>query len=240
LTLGSDLSGVVEAVGPKVTAFEPNGPVFGVTNSRFTGANAEFAVASAGMIVNKPARLTDIDAASVPVVAVTAWQALFEQAHVTRGHAYAVQFAHQAGLRVIATVGAGNTAYVRSLGADDVIDFRAEGFEDKATAIDAVIDLVGEEIQRRSFSVLKEGGILVSAVSPPDRSSAERRGVQAMFFLVNVTTLDLVRVAEMIDAGDLITNVGAILPLADIRTAHEMLEGSRPHPRGKIVLRISA
>jgi NADPH:quinone reductase-like Zn-dependent oxidoreductase len=251
LTLGSDLSGIVEALGSKVTAFEPGDPVFGVTNSRFTGAYAEFAVASAGMIAKKNTRLSDIDAASVPVVVVTAWQALFEQAHLTGGQtvlihgaagnvgAYAVQLAHRAGLRVIATAGACDADYVRSLDADEVIDFRGERFENKVKTVDAVIDLVGGEILQRSFSVLKGGGILVSAVSPPDRGSAERHGVQAMFFLVNVTTPHLVRVAEMIDAGELITNVGTILPLADARMAHEMLEGSRPHPRGKIVLRIS-
>jgi NADPH:quinone reductase-like Zn-dependent oxidoreductase len=138
---------------------------------------------------------------------------------------------------VIATAGACDAGYVRSLGAHEVIDFRAERFENKVKTVDAVIDLVGGEILQRSFSVLKRGGILVSVVSPPDRGSAH--GVQAMFFLVNVTTPHLLRVAEMIDAGQLITNVGTILPLADARMAHEMLEGSRPHPRGKIVLGIS-
>ena len=251
LTLGSDLSGIVEVLGSKVTAFEPGDPVFGVTNSRFTGAYAEFAVASAGMIAKKHTRLSDIDAASVPVVVVTARQALFEQAHLTGGQtvlihgaagnvgAYEVQLAHRAGLRVIATAGACDAGYVRSLGAHEVIDFRAERFENKVKTVDAVIDLVGGEILQRSFSVLKRGGILVSVVSPSDRGSAERHGVQAMFFLVNVTTPHLLRVAEMIDAGQLITNVGTILPLADARMAHEMLEGSRPHPRGKIVLGIS-
>ena len=252
LTLGSDLSGTVEAVGSKVTAFKPGDAVFGVTNPRFTDAYAELAAASAKMIATKPARLSDVDAASVPVVAVTAWQALFGHAHLASGQtvlihgaagnvgAYAVQLAHWAGLRVIATAGAPDAAYVRSLGADEVIDLRAERFEEEANAVEAVVDLVGGETQTRSFSVLRPGGVLVSAVSQPDQVMAAQHCVEAMFFLVDVTTAFLSRIAEMIDAGELSTNVGAVLPLASARAAHEMLEGSRARPRGKIVLRIGA
>ena len=252
LTLGSDLSGIVEAIGPRETAFVPGDHVFGVTNPRFVGAYAEFAVASAGMIAKRPTRLGDIEAASIPVVAVTAWQALFEQAHLGRGQtvlihggagnvgAYAVQFASSAGLHVIATAGSHDLDYVRSLGAQEVIDFRAVRFDDKISAVDAVLDLVGGEVQQRSFAVLKRGGTLVSAVSPPDQAAADRHGVRAMFFLVNVTTSRLTQIAATIEAGDLVTNIGTVLPLADARTAHEMLEGLRPRPRGKIVLSIGA
>ena len=115
-----------------------------------------------------------------------------------------------------------------------------EPFEDKISPVDAVIDLVGGEVQQRSFSVLKRGGTLVSAVSPPDQVAAERHGVRAMFFLVDVTTSHLARIAEMIDAGELTTNVGTVLPLVHARRAHEMLEGSRPRPRDKIVLSVGA
>ena len=135
LTLGSDLSGVVEAVGPGVTVLKPDSEVFGVTNRRFTGAYAERAVAAADMIATKPARLKDVEAASVPVVAVTAQQAL-DQAHPVSGQtvihgaggnvgAYTVQLARRAGLRIIATAGARDVETVRSLGAHDVIDHRA-------------------------------------------------------------------------------------------------------------------
>ena len=251
LTLGSDLSGVVAAVGQGVTAFAPGDAVFGVTNARFTGAYAEYAVAASGMIAKKPTSLPDADAASVPVIAVTAWQALFEEARLSRGNtvlihgaagnvgSFAVQFARAAGLHTIATAGADDVDYVRSLGADEAIDFRAERFEDKVGAADAVIDLVGGEVQERSYSVLKPGGILVSAVSAPNQEAAERHGVTAHYFLVKVTTEHLVRIAGMIDAGDLGTHVGAILPLAAARDAHEMLEHTRPSPRGKIVLRVA-
>jgi NADPH:quinone reductase-like Zn-dependent oxidoreductase len=105
-------------------------------------------------------------------------------------------------------------------------------------SVDAVIDLVGGEVPARSFAVLRPGGILVSAVSEPDQEVATRHGVRALFFLVNVTTAHLTQIAAMIDAGDLAVNVGTILPLADARVAHEMLEGSRSRPRGKIVLSV--
>ena len=150
-----------------------------------------------------------------------------------------MQFARAAGLHTIATEGADAVDYVRSLGADEVISFRAERFEDKVGAVDAVIDLVGGEVQERSYSVLRPGGILVSAVSAPNQEAAERHGVTAHFFLVKVTTEHLARIAAMIDAGDLRTNVGAVLPLAAARDAHEMLDRTRPLPRGKIVLQVA-
>ena len=200
------------------------------------------------MIAKKPARLDDIAAASIPVVAVTAWQALFEEANLARGQkvlihggpgnvgAYAVQFARWAGLHVIATAGPADLDFVHDRGAQQVIDFTAARFEDRASDVDAVIDLVGGEVQQRSFAVLRRGGMLVSAVSPPDQAAAERHGVKARFFLVEVTTERLERVGTMIEAGELTTNVGVVLPLAEARTAHEMLERTRPHPRGKVVL----
>ncbi|HEY0184727.1 MAG TPA: NADP-dependent oxidoreductase [Rhodopila sp.] len=250
LTLGSDLSGVVEAIGPHVTTFQPGEAVYGVTNPRFTGACADYAVASAGMIAGRPAVLDDVHAAAVPVAAVTAWQALFEQARVGPGQsvlihggagnvgAFAVQLAHLAEAHVIATAAARDSGCVRTLGADRVID-RATRFEDVVRDIDVVVDLVGEPVQSRSFGVLKPGGVLVSAVSQPDQERARRSGVRAMFFLVDVTTMHLTRIAEMIDAGDLRSDVGTVLPLADACLAHEMLDGTRPHPRGKIVLQVA-
>ena len=252
LTLGSDLSGTVVAVGDGVTDFAVGEAVYGVTNARFTGAYAEYAVASAEMMAGKPESLTDAEAASIPVIAVTAWQALFEHARVGPGQtvlihgaagnvgAYAVQFAKQSGAHVIATAGTGDVETVRALGADEVIDYKTGRFEDVAHDIDVVIDLVGGKTQERSFAVLKRGGLLVSAVSEPDQALAERHGVRALFFLVEVTTMHLTRIAEMIDAGELTVNVGTVLPFADAKVAHEMLEGLCPHPSGKIILNIGA
>ncbi len=250
LTLGSDLAGTVAAVGDGVTGFAVGEAVYGVTNGQFTGAYAEYAICSAAMMAGKPESLTDAEAASVPVIAVTAWQALFEQARVGPGQtvlihgaagnvgAYAVQFAKQAEARVIATAGSADIETVRGLDADIVVDYRTERFEDVAHDVDVVIDLVGGEIQSRSFAAQKRGGVVVSAGSKPDQELAEKHGVKALFFLVEVTTMDLTRIAEMIDAGELTVNVGKVLPFVDARIAHEMMEGQRPNVRGKIVLEV--
>jgi NADPH:quinone reductase-like Zn-dependent oxidoreductase len=159
LTLGSDLAGVVEAVGPSVVAFKPGDEVFGVTNAGFTGANAEYAVASTAMIAVKPRKLTYVYAASMPVVAVTAWQMLFDHGELAPGEtvlvhgaagnvgSYAVQFAHLSGARVIATASAQDLDKVRGLGAEKVIDFRAQRFEEELKDIDVVIDTVGGGVQ---------------------------------------------------------------------------------------------
>jgi NADPH:quinone reductase-like Zn-dependent oxidoreductase len=250
LTLGSDISGTVETVGQGVTELVPGDAVFGVTNQRFTGGYAECAIASAAMLTKKPDTLSHTDAASVPVVAVTAWQALFEQAQLSPGQsvlihgaagnvgAFAVQLAHRAGLRVHATAGERDLEYVRSLGADVALDGRATRFEEVLLSVDAVIDLVGGEVQTRSFAVLNKGGVLISAVSAPDPAAAAARGARAAFFLVDVTTERLARIAAMIEAGSLATAVGVVLPHAAARLAHEMLEEARQRPRGKIVLRM--
>jgi NADPH:quinone reductase-like Zn-dependent oxidoreductase len=250
LTLGADLSGVVEEVGAGVRAFAPGDPVFGVTNAAFTGAHAERAVAEAGRLAPRPRRTGPVEAASVPVVAVTAWQMLFEHARVAPGQtvlvqgaagnvgSYAVQLARWAGARVLATAGARDLDAVRALGAEQVVDFRASRFEERIEPVDVVIDTVGGATQERSLALVRPGGALVSAVSEPDREAAERGGVRASFLLVDVTTPRLERIAERIDAGELETCVGTVLPLPDARRAHEMLEGSEPRPRGRIVLRV--
>lgn len=250
LTLGSDLAGIVEMVGPNTRGFEPGDAVYGVTNPRFIGAYAEYALASATMIGHKPKSISDIVAASIPVIAVTARQALFDQAQLKAGQTvlihgaggnvgrYAVQFAHWAGLRVIATAGAEDIEAVRSLGADEVLDYRNQRFETEVVEIDAVIDLVGGETQNRSFASLKPGGKLISAVSEPDQELAEKHRVAASFFLVDVTTEQLGEISKLIGSGHLETNIGAVLPLGKAIEAHEMLEGKRSHPKGKIVLEV--
>ncbi len=250
LTPGSDLSGDIAAVGSGVSDLRVGDPVYGVTNPRFVGAYAEYAVASAEMMSGKPTSLTYIEAASVPVVAVTAWQALFDHARLSAGQtvvihgaagsvgAYAVRLARRAGLRTIATAGTHDIPIVRDLGADTVIDYKNQRFEEEVRDADAVIDLVGGETQTRSFQILRRGGRLISAVSPPDQQLAQSHGVAAEFFLVNVTRWYLAEIAGLLDSGELRTHVGAVLPLADARDAHLMLEGLRPRPKGKIVLAV--
>ena len=250
LTLGSDLSGEIVAAGPGVSELRVGEQVYGVTNPRFIGAYAEYAVASAGMVSTKPTSLTHIEAASLPVVAVTAWQALFDHAQLAAGQrvvihgaagnvgSYAVQLARQAGIQTIATVSTADVAAVRILGANTVIDYRTQRFEEEVRDADAVIDLVGGETQARSFQVLRRGGKLISAVSNPDQQLAQRYGVEATFFLVDVTSQYLTEIARLVDGGKLRPHVGAVLPLADAREAHLMLERVRPQPKGKIVLAV--
>jgi NADPH:quinone reductase-like Zn-dependent oxidoreductase len=252
LTPGADLSGHVVAIGPGESQLAVGDLVYGVTNPRFIGAYAEYAVASASMISKKPTSLTLVEAASVPVVAVTAWQALFDHAKLQHGRtvlihgaagsvgAYAVQFAARAGLRTIATAAGDDAHFVRDLGADVVIDFRAEPFEHAVSNADAVIDLVGGDTQTRSFAVLRQGGCLISAVSPPDQQLARNRGVAAKFFLVNVTTRSLEEIATLLDEGQLRTRVGTVLSLPEARSAHLMLEGMSSRKHGKIVLAVES
>jgi len=250
LILGSDLSGEVDSVGVGVEKFKVGDEVFGVTNERFTGAYAEYAVAKAEMLAPKPKRLNHTHAASIPVVAVTAWQMVFDLAQLSSGQAvlvhggagnvggYAVQLAKRVGAMVIATASVENDSYVRRLGADGVIDYRAKRFEERVKDIDVVLDTVGGETLDRSYGVLKRGGIVVSAAAQPSRERAEQHGVRAFFFLVQVTTERLKMIGEMIDAGTLQSEVGEVLWLDEARKGHEMLEGM-PHRRGKIVIKVA-
>jgi NADPH:quinone reductase-like Zn-dependent oxidoreductase len=250
LTLGSDLSGKIVAVAPGVSDLRAGDQVYGVTNPQFVGAYAEYALASVKMVSRKPTSLTYNEAASVPVIAVTAWQALFDQAQLKAGQtvlihgaagnvgAYAVQLARRADLRTIATAATDDVPFVRNLGANTVIDYRTQRFEEEVRDADAVIDLVGGETQERSFQVLRRGGKLISAVSRPDQHLAQSHGVEAAFFLVNVTSQYLAEIAGLVDGGKLRTRVGAVLPLAHAREAHLMLERLRPQPKGKIVLTV--
>jgi NADPH:quinone reductase-like Zn-dependent oxidoreductase len=248
LTLGSDLSGVIEEVGSAVDDIKVGDEVFGVTNPRFIGANAEYAVASARMIAPKPKGITHIEAASMPVVAVTAWQMLFDHGGVkpdktvlilgAAGNvgSYAVQLAHNAGACVIASAARDETDYVRSLGAERVFDGRAQGLPKDMKDVDVIVDAVGGEAQAQALETLRTGGVLVSAVSQPDQSIAKRLGVKAAFMLVDVTSAALKSITELLNEKKLKTNVGTVLGLAELRCAHEMLDGLRPRTRGKIVL----
>jgi len=250
LVLGSDLSGVIDSIGPGVEQFKVGDEVFGVTNERFTGAYAEYALAKAAMIAPKPKSLNHTHAASVPVVAVTAWQMVFDFARLSSGQSvliqggagnvggYAVQFAKLAGALVIATASAKDVSYVRSLGGVGVIDYRATRFEERVKETDAVIDTVGGDTLDRSYGVLKRGGIVVSSAAQPSNEKAEHHGVRAVFFLVQVTTERLRKIAELIDAEKLRTEVGEVLWLDEARKGHEMVEGA-PHRRGKIVIKVA-
>lgn len=251
IVLGSELSGIVEAIGADVSGFEPGDRVYGATNDQFSGAYAEYALPSARKMAQKPQRLSFIEAASVPIVAVTAWQMLFEYARAAAGQtvvihgaagnvgAYAVQLAKQAGVYVVATSSPTHLDYVRRLGADKVLDYRKERFEELLNGVDVVLDTVGVDAQQRSFPILKPGGILVSIVSPVPEETLKRYDIRAAYFYVDVTTDRLNRITELFDNGKLATDVGTVLPLSKANIAHEMLAGA-PHKRGKIVLSVAA
>jgi NADPH:quinone reductase-like Zn-dependent oxidoreductase len=247
LILGSELSGIVEMIGADVSGFKLGDEVYGATNEQFTGGYAEYAVPSAKRMAKKPKRLSFIEAASTPIVSVTAWQMLFDYAHANAGQSvlihgaagnvgsYAVQLASQAGLHVIATAASSELDYVRSLGAEKVIDYECEQFDESVAGVDVVLDTVGGETQKCSLRVLKPGGILVSVVSPVPETLQKHWGVRAAYFYVDVTTTRLNRVTELFDSRKLATDVGTVLALEEARLAHEMLGGA-PHKRGKIVL----
>ena len=251
LILGSELSGIVEQLGAETSGFKTGDEVYGASNDQFTGADAEYAVPSAKKMAQKPRTLNFIEAASAPIVAITAWQMLFDYARVIPGQAvlihgaagnvgaYAVQLARQSGLHVTATAASADLPYVRSLGAEKVVDFQTQRFEELLSGMDVVLDTVGGDTQQRSLQVLKPGGILVSVVSPVSETTQKRYGVRAAFFYVDVTTARLNKITEMFENRKLITDVGTVLPLEKARVAHEML-GGLPHQRGKIVLSMTA
>lgn len=251
LVLGAELSGIVEGVGPDVSGFKVGDEVYGATNEQFSGAYAEYAQPFAKMMAHKPNTLNFIEAASAPVVTVSAWQMLFEYARVTAGQtvlihgaagnvgAYAVQMAKQVGVHVVASASSADLDYVRGLGAEKVVDYQKQRFEDYVSGVDAVLDTVGGDTQQKSLQVLKPGGILVSVVSPVSEEVQKRLGIRAAYFYRDVTTARLKKITELFDSGKMITNVGTVLPLEKAPVAHEMLAGA-PHKRGKIVLSIEA
>ena len=251
LVLGSDLSGTIVELGPGVEHFGIGDEVFGVTNPQFTGAYAEYAVAKVAMLHLKPSNITHVEAASVPVVAITAWQSLFEFANLSEGQsvlihgaagnvgAYATQLAHNAGLKVVATASASDAEFVIELGAELVIDYKNERFEEIVSGVDAVLDTLSGDVLERSVSVLNPDGIIVSIAAPIPENFEKQHGVEAKFFLAEVNTERLEIVARQIESGKLKTNVGTILELEQARLAHEMLAG-HPHARGKIILDMSS
>jgi NADPH:quinone reductase-like Zn-dependent oxidoreductase len=246
LTLGSDLSGLVEAVGPDVSGFAIGDEVYGVTNPQFCGAQAGFVVAIAGMIAPKPLSLNYLEAASAPVVAVTAWQMLFEYAQAKSGDtilitgaagnvgAYAVQMALEAGMRVIAVARSADRELLRTLGVGAIVDPSTAGFETSLPRVDAVLDTVGGNTVQRCSGAVKAGGRLVSVVSaqPPQRA-----GMQSVFFYAEVTSERLRSVTDLFERRRISPRVGSVLPLEEARSAHEMLAGA-PHKKGKIVLEL--
>lgn len=246
LTLGSDLAGTVEQIGEGVSGFHVGDTVYGVTNPQFVGAQAEYAVCQVGMIAARPRTLDDLGAASAPVIAVTAWQMLFEYAHAKPGDsvlivgaagnvgAYAVQMAVSAGITVIALGRSSDENRLRALGADVVADSSVPDFERKLPRVEAILDLVGGQALERCMDTLKDGGKLVTVIS--SAPLPKREGVESVFFYAEVTSARLRLLTEMFESAKITARVGSVLPFEESRRAHEMLAGA-PHQPGKIMLR---
>ncbi|MBW4593188.1 MAG: NADP-dependent oxidoreductase [Brasilonema angustatum HA4187-MV1] len=246
-TPGMDVAGIVEAIGADVKAFQVGQAVYGELNM---GAYAEFATASQDAIALKPQTLDFVQAASVPMVAMTAYQALFDYADLKPGqtvliHAasggvgmFAVQFAKWKGAHVIGTTSAANTEFVQSLGADQVIDYKSTSFEQVVKNVDVVLDTLGGDTQARSYSVLKPGGILVSTPAPPNAQDAQARGVRAEMVNMKPSASLLKEITNLLDSGQVKTVIAQTFSLSEARQAQDLSQ--RGHVRGKIVLQISA
>lgn len=248
LILGWDVAGTIEATGPEVDKFQPGDPVYGYTSLFRDGAYAEFMVAKQEEIAMKPASLDFVQAAAVPVGALTAWQALFDTAGLEAGqkvliHAAAggvgsmgVQLAKAKGAYVIGTASARNAEFLRELGVDEVIDYQTTPFETVVSDLDVVFDTIGGETQERSLGVLKKGGFLVSIVGLPPEEKASQYGVRSAMLSVRPNADQLREITELIDSGKIKPYVETVLPLSEARQAHEMSQSGRT--RGKIVLQI--
>jgi NADPH:quinone reductase-like Zn-dependent oxidoreductase len=244
---GGEFAGVVESVGSGVTHVTAGDAVYG--NSPM-GAYAQFIAAPAESTAAKPNSLSFQQAAGVPVAGQTAWQALFDHGHLQPGqtvliHAaaggvgtFAVQLAHWKGAKVIATASASNAPYLQSLGADQVIDYKATPFDSVVKNADLVLDLLGGDTQTRSYNVLKPGGTLVATAQSPSKEEAAKHKVNAMMMGMKPSTAGLRQLAELIDAGKLKIEVSKTFPLGQAREAWEYSKSG--HTRGKIVLDVPA
>lgn len=250
MIMGNDFSGEIEALGPDVTEFRVGEPVFGSV-AELSGSYAEYALAQVSEIIEKPQGLEHVAAAAIPVAAMTAWQALFDEAKIRIGqkvliHAaaggvgsFAVQFAKWKGAYVIGTASGPNAELVRSFGAHEFIDYLTTRFEDVVRDADVVLDTIGGETQQRSFKVLKRGGILVSIVEPPSEKSSAAQGIRAVFMRENAARADeLSRIAQLVASGQIKVNVETILTLREARKAQDLSQSGHAH--GKIVLAVDA
>ncbi|KOU81674.1 NADPH:quinone reductase [Streptomyces sp. XY593] len=246
--VGWDVSGTVEAVGPGVTLYAPGDEVYGMPHfPRQAGGYAEYVVAPARHFARKPASLDHVQAAALPLAALTAWQALVDTAGVTAGqrvlvHAaaggvghLAVQIAKARGAYVIGTASAAKHDVLRELGADELIDYRSVDFAEAVADVDVVLDALGGDTAERSLKVLKPGGHLVS-LPGPDSVPAGADGVNASWVLVDPDLGGLQAIAELADKGLLKPLVETVLPLAEAARAHEI--GEQGRTTGKIVLTV--
>lgn len=249
-TLGMDFSGVIEKVGEGVHGFKQDEEVYGdaaAIRGR-SGAFAEMALANEDSIAHKPKTLSHEEAAGLPLVGVSAWQALVETIRLSGGQkilihggaggigSIAIQLAMRLGAYTATTVSTNDKEFVQQLGANEAIDYQTQTFEDLLHDYDAVFDTVGGETYTRSFKILKKGGIIVSMIEQPNQELMHRFGVKATSQFTKVNRDRLTRLAQWVDQNNIRVNIDRTFPLDE---AGKALDYQRDiHPRGKIVLRM--
>jgi NADPH:quinone reductase-like Zn-dependent oxidoreductase len=249
MILGADIAGAVEKTGSKITKFKAGDPVFAYASLKTGGGYAEYALAAEREVAPKPKSLSYVEAAAVPVVALTAWQALIDTAKLSAGETvlihggsggvgtFAIQIAKARGAKVIATASTTNQDLLKQLGADIAIDYTKQKFEDVAKDVDVVLDSIGKDTLARSYGVVKKGGFIVSIVARPDRSELDKHGIRGAALSVEPNSDELAEIGELIDQGKIKVIVSQTFPLSDAIKAQEQV--ATGHTRGKIVLKVA-
>ena len=243
---GFDVSGVVVSVGEDVGRFKVGDAIFAYLSLKRGGGYAEYALVREDEAAQKPAKVDFIQAAAIPLAALTAWQALYEKAGLASGQTvlihgaaggvgtFAVQLARARGAKVVGTASPSNHEFLRELGVDRVIDYNKERFEEVVRDADVVLDTVGGDTLKRSFRSVKPGGIVVSIVDDPSRFAPADGSIRSAAVLVKPDAGQLARIAALVDEGKIRAVVSQVLPLSEARRAQEASQGG--HTRGKIVL----
>jgi NADPH:quinone reductase-like Zn-dependent oxidoreductase len=246
---GHEFSGVIAAVGEDVVGSEIGQEVYGMNDWFSDGALAEYCLTQPTSVAQKPPRLTHIEAASVPIGALTAWQGLFERARLQAGErvlvhggagavgVFAIQLARLHGAHVITTASARNHTFVSQVGAERVIDYRAVRFEESVRDMDVVFDTVGGDTLRRSWGVLKPGGRMITIAADSETSTDER--VKQAFFIVEPNQTQLIQIGDRLEKGNLQPVVDAVLPLAQASAAYTG-EVKQRRGCGKLVVTVVA
>jgi NADPH:quinone reductase-like Zn-dependent oxidoreductase len=248
VVLGYEISGIVEALAPDVREVKAGNAIYALTDFLRNGGAAEYIAVRAADLAPKPNSLDFVQAASVPLSALTAWQALFDHGRLTGGQtvlihgaaggvgSFAVQLVRWRKARVIASDAARNADFLRRLGAEEVIDYASERFENRVSDADMVLDLVGGETLERSWGVLRREGVLVTTVAPIPKEKGAAHGVKGVFFIVKPSRQELTEIARLIDEGHVRPMVDAVFPLERAREAFE--KGLSRRVRGKLVLEV--
>src|SRR6266540_5468935 len=246
---GYDIGGIVEKTGAKITKFKPGDSVYAYLSLKDGGGYAEYAVATEVETAPKPKLISFVEAAAVPVVALTAWQALIDTAKVSAGQtvlihggsggvgSFAIQIAKARGAKVIATASTANQDLLKQLGADVAIDYTRQKFEEVAKDVDVVLDTVGKDTLARSYGVLKKGGFIVTIVAQPDQAQLDKYQIRGASISVKPNADELVEIGRLIDAKKIIPIVSQVFPLAEAAKAQEQI--ATHHTRGKIVLKVA-